>query len=209
MWKTVSTLCLLSIIFFSFACAKKRVELPDYEGVDVRDALSSRHAIKSIETTFSVIFERDGTELKGEGILNISKNGDMIMRVYSFGFLVFQIASENGIVKSSPEVDRSKGILLTYGLRDCFFWWDIEDFELEETIDHYLLDNSMRKLWMNRKTMLPFKQSIALSDGKELVMLYEHPEKSGDIWYPSRIRIELSKYVVILKIKEVLFQVAA
>jgi len=208
MWKTASALCLLSIIVFSFACAKKRIELPDYEGVDVRDVLSSRRNIKSIETTFSVTFERDDTEVKGEGVLNISKNGDMSMRVYSFGFLVFQITSEDGTVRSAPEVDRSRGALLTYGLRDCFFWWDLEDFEVEEKTDHYLLDNSMRKLWMNGKTMLPFKQSVALSDGRELIMYYEQPDKSGDIWYPSKIRIELSKYAVILKIREILFESA-
>jgi hypothetical protein len=208
MWKTVSTLCLLSIILFSFACAKKRIELPDYEGVDVRDVFSARSDISSIETTFSVTFEKDGTEVKGEGVLNISKNGDMSMRAYSFGFLVFQITSEDGIVRSFPEMDRSRGTLLTYGLRDCFFWWDMEDFEIEEKTDHYFLDNSIRKLWMDRKTMLPSKQSVALSDGRELIMYYEQPEKSGEIWYPAKIRIELSKYAVILKIRKILFEPA-
>ena len=49
------------------------------------------------------------------------------MRIYSFGFLAFEMTAHNGIIKSKPPVDRNKGILLSSGLRDCLFWWDIKD----------------------------------------------------------------------------------
>jgi hypothetical protein len=57
--------------------------------------------------------------------------------------------------------------------------------------------------------MLPVKQSVALSDGKELIMYYSEPERMGDEWYPSKIRIELMKYAVILTIKEMSFSPAS
>ena len=208
MSKNVLRLFFVSILVFSFSCAKKRVEIPVYEGANVRDILSSKAHITGIETTFSVTFERDDTEINGDGALHMSKNGDMNMRIYSFGFPVFQISSRDGIIKSNPVVDRNKGTLLTYGLRDCLFWWDIEDFSIPEKDDTYILKDIIRTVWIDRKTMLPVKQSVSLSDGKELIMHYTEPERMGDEWYPSKIRIELMKYAVILTIKEMSFNPA-
>lgn len=205
MLKIVSTLFLLSTILFSYSCAAKRVEMPVYEGIDVREALSLKSNISAIDTTFSIVFEKDDSEIRGDGVVAISRNGDLTMRIYSFGFLAFELTSENGNIKSTPVIDRNKRIILTYGLRDCLFWWDMRDFEIEEKETHYLLKNITRQVWIDRKTMFPIKQSISLEDGRELNILYENPEKAGDIWYPSKIRIELYKYAVTLKIRDISF----
>ena len=129
----------------------------------------------------------------------------MNMRVYSFGFLAFQISAEDGVIKSSPPVDRGKGMILTYGLRDCLFWWDLKDFDIQEKENRYVLRDMARTLWIDRKTMFPIRQIISLDDGRELVMTYEDPELAEDIWYPAKIRIELSRYSVTLKIKDISF----
>jgi hypothetical protein len=205
MLKNVSTLFLISCILLSCSCTTKRVELPVYEGTDVREALSSKNNISSVDSTFSIIFEKDDSEIRGDGVVNMSRNGNMTMRIYSFGFLAFEITAENGFIKSAPAVDRNKSTILTYGLRDCIFWWDMEDFEIEEKEDTYIISNLTRTLWLDRKTMFPKKQIISLEEGRQLNIYYENPEKAGDIWYPSRIRIELSKYAVTLKIKDISF----
>lgn len=205
MLKIVSRLFFLSIILLSLSCVAKRVEMPVYEGVDFREILSSRNNISSIDTTFSITFEKDDTEIRGDGVLNILKNGDMTMRVYSFGFLAFEMKSQNGIIKTIPVIDRNKGTILTNGLRDCLFWWDMKDFEIEESESDYLLRNLTRMLWIDKKTIFPKKQIISLEDGRELDIFYENPEKSGDVWYPSKIRIELSRYAVTLRIKDISF----
>ena len=205
MSKIVSKLFLLSILFVLFACAPKRVEMPSYEGVDLKDVLASKKKVSAIETKFSLVYQKDDTEMKGDGALNIFQTGDMNMRLYSFGFLAFELSSQNGIIKSKPAIDRTKQMILTDGLRDCLFWWDITDFETREKEGNFILTNSTRQLWIDRKTMLPVRQIISLDDGRELNIFYETPEKSGDTWYPARIRIELSKYAVTLKIKDMLF----
>jgi hypothetical protein len=205
MLKIVSTLFFLSFILFSFACAAKRVALPVYEGVNVREVLSSKNNIAAIDTTFSIVIDQDNSKMQGDGILNISRNGDLKMRVYSFGFLAFEIISEDGIIKSVPVIDRSKGTLLTYGLRDCLFWWDIDDYEIEEKEDNYILKSFTRTIWIDRKTLFPLKQSIALENGSELNISYENPEKSDGVWYPSKIRIELAQYSVTLRMKDISF----
>ncbi|MEW6674595.1 MAG: hypothetical protein AB1348_01010 [Nitrospirota bacterium] len=190
-----------------FSCAAPRVEIPVYEGVDVKDVLSSKNRISAIETTFSIIFEKNDTEIRGDATLNISRNGNLSLRVYSLGFLALELTSDNGIIKSNPSLDRNKNAILTSGLKDCLFWWDIKDFEIDERDDTYILKNLSRKIWIDRKTMLPRKQIISLEDGRELKVYYEGSEKEGDIWYPAKMRIELSKYSVTLRIKGISFTI--
>jgi len=181
------------------------VELPDYEGIDVREVLAAQNSVSSIETIFSVVFEKEDSEMRGEGMLNILKSGDLKMRVYSFGFLAFEMSSENGIVRSNPLIDRSKGVMLTEGLRDCLFWWDMKDFEIRQKEDVYILKNLSRSITLDRKTMFPLQQTVSLHDGRELIIHYAGHEKVGGRWYPSKIRIELSRYAVTMKIKEISF----
>jgi hypothetical protein len=183
----------------------KRVGIPVYEGIDVRDVLSAKSTISAMDATFSIIFEKDDSEMRGEGVLNISRNGDLSLRVYSFGFLALEVSSEKGMIKSNPRIDKSKSKLLTQGLRDCLFWWDIQDFVIDEKDRMYLLKNFSREIWLDKKTILPIKQRVSLEDGKELHIFYEDVEKMGDAWYPSTIKIELSQYSVTLKIREILF----
>lgn len=205
MWKNVSTLFLVSALLILYSCAVKQTELPDYQGMDVQEVLSSRNDISSIETTFAITFEKDDTEMRGDGALNLLKNGDLSMRIYSFGFLAFEMTAHNGIIKSNPPIDRTKGIILSSGLRDCLFWWDIKDFSVEEDESGYILKNLTRSLWINRETMLPVKQNISLEDGRELMIRYENPDYAGALWYPSKIRIELARYTVTLNIREISF----
>ena len=205
MLKTVLRLFLLSTILFLFSCAAPRIEMPVYEGIDIADALHLKDGISAIEATFTIIFEREDTEIRGDGVLNISRNGDLSLRVYSFGFLALELTSENGFIKSVPMIDRTRATMLTYGLRDCLFWWDIKDFEIDEKEGIYLLKNLSRTLWIDRKTMFPIRQPVSIEDGREFIFYYESPEKAGDIWYPSKIRIEFSKYSVTLKIKDISF----
>lgn len=205
MLRALSRLSLLSItLIFLCSCAPKRVEIPTYEGIDVREVLSAKH-ISTIDTTFSIVFEKDDSEMRGEGVLNISRNGDLNLRVYSLGFLALEVISENGAVKSNPRIDRNKTKILTQGLRDCLFWWDIQDYEVDEKDGVYHLKNLSREVWYDKKTVLPIKQRVTLENGRELSISYEDMEKMGDVWFPSTITIELSQYAVKLRIKEISF----
>jgi hypothetical protein len=112
------------------------------------------------------------------------------------------------MAQQQPCRRQKQGTLLTYG-SGISLRWDIEDFSLEEKDNNYILKDIIRTVWLDRKTMLPVKQSVSLSDGKELIMYYSEPERMGNEWYPSKIRIELMKYAVILTIKEMSFSPAS
>ncbi len=205
MLKNLLKLFSISAVLLFLSCTPHRVEPPAYTDMNVEDVLSSKSDVSTIETIFSVTFENEGSKYKGDGFLTISKNGDMTLRIYYLGFLRFEMTSLNNEVKSNPAIDRNKSVILTEGLRDCLFWWDIADFEMTEQSNAYLLENTFRKVWLDKETKFPLKQTIALIDGKELRISYEKPERIKEIWYPSKIRIELALYAVTLDIEEILF----
>lgn len=198
----VLRLCWVSLLLFLMtACAARKVEVPSFPGGDIREALAEKRAVTDIETTFSIVFEKAGSETRGDGALTIASSGDMDLRVYSLGFLAMELTAVDGVVRSTPRLDTGKKIMLSEGLKDCIFWWGLEGFAVEEEADMFVIKNSNRTVWVDRKSFLPRRQLVQLTDGKELTVYYDEPVRENGLWYQSRIRIEYSRYAVALTVK--------
>jgi len=195
----------ISIVLFLASCAPRVVELPLLEEKPLDKVIAERNGISRIDATFSVIFEKADSETRGDGILNIFNNGDLELRVYSLGFLAMELTSRNGAVKSNPRLDRDKTGMLTQGLRDSLFWWDIKDFTVEDEDGYYLLRNAEREIMVDKKSSLPKKQRIYFSSGKVLTVYYDNPASGNGILYQSKMKIELSKYSVTLLVRNINF----
>ena len=200
----LATLIMPIAVLLLSSCSTKRVELPDYEGVDIREIISDRSSIESIEATFSVEFEKNDSTMTGDAALELTDE-ILDLRIYSMGFLVAEITESDGIVKCNPPVSKTRSAILVNGLRSGFFWWQIKDYELEEQNGTYQLRNSQQKILIDKKTMLPTYQAIELDNGRELRIFYDNPVNSGGFWHASKMRIEMSKYVVRLDIKSLSF----
>ena len=193
-----------SVLLLLSSCTAKRVELPDYEGVDVRTVITERKSIKGVNATFHVEFEKTDSTMTGDAALELTDE-TLDLRIYSLGFLGAELTEANGMIKSNPELSRSIRIILVEGLRSSMLWWLIKDYEIEEQNGNYHIINSSRKIIIDKKTMLPISQTIELDPGKELRISYEEPANSDGFWYPSIMKIELSKYIVKLQIKSISF----
>lgn len=180
--------------------------MPSFEGKDVREALSELSDITRIDTTFSIVFEKIDTEITGDGALTIANNGDLDLRVYSLGFLAMELKSQNGRLKSKPLLDSNKKIILTRGLKYSLFWWDAQEYTITEEGNEYRLAADDREVWISKQTLLPRKQKISFSDGRDLMVFYDDPAKERDIWYQSKMRIEFSRYAVTLQVKKISFK---
>jgi hypothetical protein len=195
---------LVPLLLLASSCATKRPDLqslPSFQGGDIRAALAEKRLVTDIETTFAVAFNKADAEMRGDGALTITSAGDIDLRIYTLGFLAMELTSRDGVVKSSPLLDRTKKILLTEGLRDCIFWWKADNISIEEEDDRYVLANSSRKIWVDRKSFLPLRQVVSLDGGKELTIYYEEPVRENGRWYQSRVRIEYLRYAVTLSVK--------
>lgn len=207
-------LCLLLLI----SCTPKRVEIPLMEGVALKERLSGLGEIRSIEAALEVDYEKNGGIMRGDGALKVSED-NLTLRMYYRGFMVGEITEERGIVKSNPKLNQTRSAILVYGLRSGFLWWDIKDYTVEENGDVYMVKNYNRKLAVDKKTLLPLRQTVELESGETLDIYYDSPAKAvedeegtnglfpvlkiGDrpLWYQSGLKIEIGKNTVKVKIK--------
>ncbi len=198
--RLLSAICCLLLV----SCATKRIEIPVYEGIDPGEVLAEKENIKYLESTFRLEFERDGSVMKGDAVLRLTPDS-VDLQVYSLGFLVGEVTSNGTVMRSNPPLERSKLLMLIDGIRNSFFWWSLKDADIREEHDSYRVSNSWRRLFLNKKTMMPEKQIVDLEGGKELVVDYEEPDLIDGIWFPSRMRIKLSGQSLDLKIKTLSF----
>jgi hypothetical protein len=201
----ISFLSILSIFLISCALSKRQ-SLPTYHETDLTNVLHSFDDIKEIETKFSATFERNDIDYKGDGKLIISQNGDLQLRIYLLGMLVFEMESNNGHISTKPLLEQNKSFFLANGLKDCIFWWDIKDYTINDDDGKYLIENNIKRLWLDKETMMPIKQIISIDDDLYLSITYDKPEKINDIWYPQKILLQLHDYKLTLTIKDILFR---
>lgn len=179
--------------------------MPVYEGADPADVLSTRDTIREMEATFSIEFEKDGSLMRGDAVLRLTP--DMLdLQVYTLGFLVGEVTSDATTTRSEPAMDRNKLSILVDGIRNSFFWWSIKAPAITSEDSLYRVANSWRRLFLDRRTMMPVKQIIDLDDGRQLTVVYEEPELMEGGWFPSRMKIELLNQALSLRIKTLSFK---
>lgn len=203
---------LFSLLLLTASCVQKRVALPSFPGGDIRAALAEKKTVTDIETTFSISLgspDETGVRMSGDGALSISNarsndmpnSGDLDLRIYSLGFLALEVTSRDGQVTSSPLMDAAKKLLLTEGLRDCIFWWNMGDFVVDEENGQYIIRNGRRTVWVDKQSFLPLRQVVSLDEGKQLKISYDEPVQENNRWYQSRMTIEFLQYSVSLSVK--------
>ena len=205
MSKNFLKLFCISLLLFAVSCAPRATAPLLFEERGLAEVIAGWRGVSGIDATFSVIFEKTDSEMRGDGALKISSNGDLELKVYSLGFLALELSSYNGVVKSKPGLDSTKKTILTQGLRDSIFWWDIKDFTVRDEDGFYLLGNAGREIMLDKKSGLPVKQRIYFSSGKVLTVYYDNPAREEGILYPSKMKIELLKYSVTLIVRNIHF----
>jgi len=199
----------LLLLFLISSCAPRYIESLYFEDIPFETALSDLKNISSIEAVLSVEYKNKDNAISGDALLTLSENS-LLIRLYYLGFLAGEIHEENGIIKSNPKLDRYKSILLIDGLKNSFFWWNIKDCSIQEKKDTYVLRNSYREIIVNKKTLLPIKQTIEINGREKLTISYDAPSITESnllgssfpsSWYSSRLNIEFLNHTVDIKVK--------
>lgn len=193
--------CLLCSAFSSLiSCSTKQVVIPSFEGIELKDVLAEKGNLKSLKSTFSIELDRPGESINGDAVLRLTPD-TLDLQIYSHGFLVAEVTSNKDFTKSAPTLDRKRLSMLVDGMRNSFLWWAVKDYNIEDSLDSYCLSSPLRTLIINKKTMLPEKQSIELEDGRQIEVLYTEPDFVNGIWFPTKIHIEMGSKSVKLKVK--------
>jgi hypothetical protein len=206
-------LLLTACCLFLAACAPQtRPDGPHFENISLDEALGQYKKISSINAILGIEYEKNDAVMTGDGSISVSPDS-LALRIYYLGFLQGEIYQENGVIRSNPKIDRNKSDLLVNGLKSSLFWWNIQDFARTETDDAYELRNTFQKIIVDKITLLPVEQTIALENGETLNITYGRPEQrlteDGKVidgnsplgWYPSRLKIQLRNFVVRITVK--------
>lgn len=200
----------LFCLLLTVSCAPKHVEMPSVEGISLNDILPALQDIKAIEATISVVYKKQDSSMSGDAILKVSDDS-LDFRIYYLGFLAGEIQEDKGIIKSNPRLDRNKSTILVDGLKNSFFWWNIQDYSIHESEDMYILRNSYRKIIISKDTLLPVQQTIELYNGEKLNIFYDLPQRADadssfltssiPLWYPSHLKIEFRDQIVMIRVQ--------
>jgi len=213
-YKNFSSIALLLYcpiaLFLIVSCAPKHVEMPSYKGIALNDILPALRDIKTIEATMSVVYEKEDSSMRGDAFLKVSDDS-LNFRIYYLGFLAGEIQENNGIIQSNPRLNKNKSTILVDGLKNSFFWWNMQDYEIYESEDMYVLRNSYRKIIISKDTLLPVKQTIELYNGEKLNIFYDLPQRANadslfltssiPLWYQSHLKIEFQNQIVMINVR--------
>lgn len=196
---------LFLLLFVAVSCSPKQAARPVREGIAIEGLIASLKNISALESVMALEYEKGENTMTGEAFLNISGK-ELNLRVYYMGFLAGEVKEKEGVIESTPKLDRNKKTLLTDGLRSSFFWWNIAEYTIEEEDDEYILRNDFRKIVIDKKMFLPLLQVIEMPDGEKLTVYYDSPvaQSEPELWYQSSLRIEYRRSVVKAKIKSFL-----
>ncbi len=209
---SISILLLLA----AASCAPKHVKMPSFPDADINKHLAELANVSALDAVLSLEYEKGNTLMNGDASLTISEN-HIDLKVYYLGFLAGYIKENKGVITASQKMDKNKSFLLVEGLKNSLLWWQIKDYSIEHNSDFYKLENYNRKIFLDRKTLLPSQQIIELYNGDELRISYDTParveegkETSGfshlASWYQSDMRITLNNHLLKIKIKSYSFR---
>ncbi len=200
-------------LIFVVSCAPRITPPEVYSGKHITLAdISAMHSdVRAIKATFSITLKQISQSMTGEGLV-LLKEGVfhepplLHLKVYAFGNIILDVISRSGIVTTNPPMNIERYDELSNGIIYAFLWWrDIEGGSLKTDEDSFIISSKDRKIWLDRKTLLPLKQELLL--GKERVNIsYSKPRNNGKIWYPSLMKIADKKNEVYLDIRHIDFK---
>lgn len=213
-WKSNSFFPLKFFVFIlifllaGISCAPKPVQVAVIDGISIDEMIKRLNNINSIETVLTIEYENEDNLISGDASLSISKD-NLNLRIYYLGFLVGEILERDGVITSKPKLNKNKSTILVDGIKNSLFWWNINDYVLYTKDDFYILENVNRKVFIDKKTLLPIKQLIEFGDGEKLEIVYDIPKKIDettnpllqDLWYNSTISFKLKNHTATIKIK--------
>lgn len=194
------------------SCTPRHVEIPSFPELNLNSHLAELSNIHTIEAVLQLEYEKGTILMNGDASLTLSENS-LDLKVYYLGFLAGYIKENNGIVSVSQKIDKNKSLMLIEGLKNSFMWWKINNHTIEDEGEFYKFQNYNRKIFLDKKTLLPAQQLIELYNGDELKILYDSPAKIDNthdevlvlspaaMWYQSNMRISLNNQLLKIKIK--------
>jgi hypothetical protein len=157
--------------------------------------------INSLKAIVNINIEKDDMLYSNvDASLLLKRPNWLHMRLYRFGIIVGDFLIKDNVVHTASGKGAHRFREFGRELYYSVFWWeDIEDALMYKQPAAYVIRTKNKEIRINRSTLLPESQEIAVNSRK-IHILYDEPQREVDLWYPSLIKIEMGVYRLTVKV---------
>ncbi len=209
MLKKLLKFCCFSVLLFVVACAPKVAPLPEYieEEFSLEEILHRAGGdVEVLKAITDIHIEKDNApyDFVNASVL-AKKPGWVHMRIYKFGMLIRDFVIRDGqlhVLSGKQSANLKK---MGNEFYNAVFWWDgMESGIMKSNGEEYVIQNTGKKIRINRGTLIPIQQEMIAFDRKIDVQYSEPKQDEKGSWYPSRITIDAGNFTFKVKVKKLI-----
>lgn len=202
--KPLKLLLIFSICVFVISCAIRKPLKETREGMDITlptlmDRLSH---IREIKGSALVDLRMSGGSMSGDASIMVRPES-FDVKIYSMGFPAGEIKMQNGVFESSHQLRKEEEIIIVKCLKEGIFWWNATDINITSTDCLFYLKRPGQVIALDKKTLKPIEQVIALPGGERLRITYKEAQKIEGIWFPAKIQATSAKYSLTIEFDKI------
>lgn len=208
----LTTVLSVMVFFGTFSCAKQVVTVTTDHAITHKEKVSLADEslnekikrlgrAKEISVHGRIQLQGKGKNLKGSFAMSIDGD-DMDMHIFTNGISQGSITLKGSSVNASLSFyDEYLEFMFAVILRDSVKWWNIHEYDVVKTDDHYLMRNSWKKVYVNTLTLVPERQIVRLTKQREVVISYGEIHEYGFGLLPSRIDFKYRGHRCVLNVE--------
>ncbi|MBF0474046.1 MAG: hypothetical protein HQK91_11310 [Nitrospirae bacterium] len=186
------SLIIISVIFLISSCAGvKPIKTP----ATIEELMQKYSKVTTITGLGDGTMKTPEKSFEGTVTINVDKD-DLMVKVYSMGFLAGSLSSHNQIVQSNMSIHPEAKDIIAQGIIDGLLWWNIDDFVITEKDGFYIIEGMDKTLTINKITMLPVKMKLRLKHGDSMDITYNDEIRVDDYLFPKEIIATFDGYYV-------------
>ena len=165
----------------------------------------SQRDINSIKAIARIDLEKNDKPYSTvDSSMLLKKPSWLHIRFYKFGLPAGNFLMKDDFVYAVSDKGSKRFKEFGKELYYSVFWWaGIEGAVMYREAEHYVIRTDNKEIRLNKNTLLPELQEITVKN-KKIYISYSEPQMANNVWYPSKMRIEIDAYKVNIKIEKLL-----
>ncbi|MBF0555356.1 MAG: hypothetical protein HQK96_12510, partial [Nitrospirae bacterium] len=200
--RPLKQLLIFSIFIFVISCTTK-VSLIKEEPLLTLPLLMDRLShIAEIKGSAAVDIKMSGGSMSGDASIRVTPDG-FDVKVYSMGFPVGELRQSGGVFQSSPQLKDEDEVAIVKCVKEGIFWWNSKDINITDAGSSFYLKRPGQIIVLDKDTLKPIEQAIALPRGESLHIAYKEAKKIEGIWFPMKLEASSERYNITIEFDKV------
>ena len=169
--------------------------IPIKTPANIEEMLQKYSKITKIQGLGEGVMKTPEKTFEGTVTLKVDKD-NLLVKVYSMGFLAGTLSSHNQIVESDMSIHPDAKDIITQGIIQGLLWWNINNPVITDKGGFYILDGGDKYLIIDKMTMLPTAMRLLLKYGDNMDIEFKDEIRVDDYIFPKEITATFDGYYV-------------